>query len=246
MSFMTQFRVFQHTAARRRLPPHPHGRPPNLLFQHTAARRRLPCNQRGYGGTDSFNTQPPEGGCGKRAMKNQRQKSFNTQPPEGGCSPFCGRRCAGTSFNTQPPEGGCATGQAERLATNCFNTQPPEGGCELYKALIRANVSVSTHSRPKAAARLSSMWKLVVFVSTHSRPKAAACLLRFQSILSRRFNTQPPEGGCEPRYKEGIKGVWFQHTAARRRLRHLPPATYDKSLVSTHSRPKAAAMHLFY
>ena len=33
-------------------------------------------------------------------------------------------------------------------------------------------------------------------VSTHSRPKAAACMQRQRLALGRRFNTQPPEGGC--------------------------------------------------
>ena len=57
--------LFQHTAARRRLPW--------LLqpvisitakFQHTAARRRLRNNNAKFSGLNScFNTQPPEGGC---------------------------------------------------------------------------------------------------------------------------------------------------------------------------------------
>ena len=34
-----------------------------------------------------------------------------------------------------------------------------------------------------------------------------------------RFNTQPPEGGCTATEVEKRKIVWFQHTAARRRLR---------------------------
>ena len=36
-------------------------------------------------------------------------------------------------------------------------------------------------------------------------------------------------------------GLMFQHTAARRRLQQHFPRDYQKILVSTHSRPKAAA-----
>jgi len=78
-------------------------------------------------------------------------------------------------------------------------------------------LDVSTHSRPKAAAAWDAAKTRQEVVSTHSRPKAAAMsytdallatlfqhtaarrrLLRnnqFRRLL-RRFNTQPPEGGC--------------------------------------------------
>ena len=122
---------------------------------------------------------------------------------------------------------------------------------------------VSTHSRPKAAATQSALPYPGFPVSTHSRPKAAArrpgC--RRQSRRSC-FNTQPPEGGCSSLAGSTIRGVWFQHTAARRRLPKRSPCApkstsfntqppeggcvrllHDSGLVvvSTHSRPKAAA-----
>ena len=55
------------------------------VFQHTAARRRLPghrCRQRLPVG---FNTQPPEGGCRPAQRPLLLGVCFNTQPPEGGC-----------------------------------------------------------------------------------------------------------------------------------------------------------------
>ena len=55
---------------------------------------------------------------------------------------------------------------------------------------------VSTHSRPKAAGAISMSNSGIDFVSTHSRPKAA--------------------GTDDP--KPGDIAMWFQHTAARRRL----------------------------
>ena len=78
-----------------------------------------------------------------------------------------------------------------------------------------------------------------------------------------RFNTQPPEGGCDPDMLESIAltvsthsrpkaaGCYiegyiltfrFQHTAARRRLLGLFFFASDNLQVSTHSRPKAAAL----
>ena len=122
---------------------------------------------------------------------------------------------------------------------------------------------VSTHSRPKAAARIARFYISIYSVSTHSRPKAAA-LPYLPYILTASFNTQPPEGGCCKLMTISIISALFQHTAARRRLlqialvvlvivmfqhtaarRRLP---LDSSIppvlsrVSTHSRPKAAAV----
>ena len=81
-----------------------------------------------------------------------------------------------------------------------------------------------------------------------------------------RFNTQPPEGGCDPDMLESIAltvsthsrpkaaGCYiegyiltfrFQHTAARRRLLGLFFFASDNLQVSTHSRPKAAGMNYY-
>ena len=78
------------------------------------------------------------------------------------------------------------------------------------------------------------------------------------------FNTQPPEGGCSLTRPSPTPYLTFQHTAARRRLRNLSISSSNDSLsfntqppeggcnnrqhlalrieVSTHSRPKAAAL----
>ena len=55
------------------------------LFQHTAARRRL-VQHLGQAGTNQlcFNTQPPEGGWDRQPQNINQTTSFNTQPPEGG------------------------------------------------------------------------------------------------------------------------------------------------------------------
>ena len=100
-------------------------------------------------------------------------------------------------------------------------------------------------------------------VSTHSRPKAAAIFGCNRREIRYGFNTQPPEGGCRFLFFL-ISLFWrFQHTAARRRLRPINPTKVGRikfqhtaarrrlpfygrffigeNMVSTHSRPKAAA-----
>ena len=41
------------------------------MFQHTAARRRLPGFRGGWFATIGFNTQPPEGGCRSFSLTSQ-------------------------------------------------------------------------------------------------------------------------------------------------------------------------------
>ena len=120
-------------------------------------------------------------------------------------------------FNTQPPEGGCSSNKTSRIPASSFNTQPPEGGC-FFGDKIMAKNKVSTHSHPKVAALLAlaptSLWA----VSTHSHPKVAAAKGATPPPKLRRFNTQPPEGGCAWCSSRGGICRRFQHTATRRWL----------------------------
>ena len=54
-------------------------------FQHTATRRWLQGRSSFLRFDESFNTQPPEGGCRIQIVIPPVVDSFNTQPPEGGC-----------------------------------------------------------------------------------------------------------------------------------------------------------------
>ena len=100
---------------------------------------------------------------------------------------------------------------------------------------------VSTHSRPKAAA---FCWHPVIktktrfqhtaarrrlpkkilntahrFCGFNTQPPEGGCqpkLIRF--LLMYCFNTQPPEGGCAKCQEGKVRENLFQHTAARRRL----------------------------
>ena len=82
-------------------------------------------------------------------------------------------------------------------------------------------------------------------VSTHSRPKAAAFFIHNFPNIVKSFNTQPPEGGCAPNLSVVIAPACFNtqppEGGCKVRFKFLIPF-----LVSTHSRPKAAARYGSY
>ena len=168
-------------------------------FQHTAARRRLPISLSMRSLTSEVSTHSrPKAAAAACLCRIAMGDCFNTQPPEGGCKLANWRTALLRGFNTQPPEGGCR----QKTLFFCpngqsFNTQPPEGGCYAEQHLNVTTIEVSTHSRPKAAAWYS-----------HNKRQLLAG-----------FNTQPPEGGCKHALRGALVNLWFQHTAARRRLR---------------------------
>ena len=77
----------------------------------------------------------------------------------------------------------------------CFNTQPPEGGWAFK--LFCAQQGCCFNTQPPEGG-----WKAT----------------RRFSDDGAGFNTQPPEGGWACVAADGKAAVWFQHTAARRRL----------------------------
>ena len=82
-------------------------------------------------------------------------------------------------------------------------------------------------------------------ISFNTQPPEGGCVITCSNIGGiRSFNTQPPEGGCLPRAHPFNKLLWFQHTAARRRLLARTLIFIDGDDVSTHSRPKAAAANV--
>ena len=128
----------------------------------------------------------------------------------------------GPGFNTQPPEGGCLRVSLLGCRCNRFNTQPPEGGC------LR---------RPQKANRQNRF---------NTQPPEGGCRKSLQEPAKRGgFNTQPPEGGCTATPPAAFMPLQFQHTAARRRLLSALNWRERYFLVSTHSRPKAAAHNYF-
>ena len=117
---------------------------------------------------------------------------------------------------------------ARRRLRRCKSSGRPETRFQHTAARRRLHLTsvrpiaipkVSTHSRSKAAAGRVLPGLASRRVSTHSRSKAAA-----PGVLTTTFTV-----------------AWFQHTAARRRLRAKNLYNPFRKNVSTHSRSKAAA-----
>ena len=154
-AILNSLKLFQHTAAQRRLLPafttfgtlfecfntQPRrggctllilAEPCHWLFQHTAAQRRLPkssvCARRL---TQFQHTAAQRRLPKKPCLRQNLPQSFNTQPRRGGClRAFSHIFSAWESFNTQPRRGGCPIHQGF-YSPRCrrFNTQPRRGGC---------------------------------------------------------------------------------------------------------------------
>ncbi len=87
--------------------------------------------------------------------------------------------------------------------------------------------NVSTHSRPKAAGQADRHHGVTAIVSTHSRPKAvgSSCAkMSIKELVSTR--SRPKAAGLMPPPKTTT--IWFQLTAARRRLDMMGEIGLDK------------------
>ena len=169
-------------------------------------------------------------------------KRFNTQPPEGGCSVIvyslnfgCGfqhtaarrRLLNGTDASRFLEILFQHTAARRRLLINGstnpafmagFNTQPPEGGCENCLRISRHR-KMFQHT---AARRRLLFTDKIYTTKVKFQHTAARRRLLGKSDLQNPF-------------------TWFQHTAARRRLLDHFANDAVELIVSTHSRPKAAA-----
>ena len=166
---------FQHTAARRRLHSTSARTSKALRFQHTAARRRLLEHLQALAESmPCFNTQPPEGGCKKNyVMRVWDMVSTHSRPKaaaqlQGGL-PLCDAVFQHTA--------------ARRRLPSSFPTLRPRGRFQHTAARRRL--------RPKNGATPPISW----FQHTAARRR----LPRARALMpsKARFNTQPPEGGCE-------------------------------------------------
>ena len=151
------------------------------MFQHTAARRRLPAMAEDRLEQLEVSTHSrPKAAAIKVKIPSNYNPSFNTQPPEGGCFYTVAFWIVLNGFNTQPPEGGCRKNIFLLSAPSGFNTQPPEGGCV---ADFHTQNSLKRFQHTAARRRLRHLCHTKTnrdFVSTHSRPKAAAPYIKNQ------------------------------------------------------------------
>ena len=210
---------FQHTAARRRLGASKISTYKLNPFQHTAARRRL----------DGQRHRPyPRG----RVSTHSRPKAAGAD-----CRAAAGNGCC---FNTQPPEGGWDFSPKIKNGRDMFQHTAARRRLATRPCTLICATTVSTHSRPKAAGVRIYRFRRDDQVSTHSRPKAAGSTSILSVSSSRRFNTQPPEGGWRADRRDKMQGTAVS-THSRPKAAGLPLDEFDGWLsVSTHSRPKAA------
>ena len=80
------------------------------------------------------------------------ENSFNTQPPEGGCLSLQLVHQVFYQFQHTATRRWLLRIRRISCVPRCFNTQPPEGGCFLCLYLSHTCDKVSTHSHPKVAA----------------------------------------------------------------------------------------------
>ena len=99
---------------------------------------------------------------------------FNTQPPEGSCHPVITEKIKSLVFQHTAARRRLHTSKMARLPRWWFQHTAARRRLRFRSGLVNNSFGVSTHSRPKAAA-----------------PKRPTC-----TSIHRRFNTQPPEGGC--------------------------------------------------
>ena len=122
-------RMFQHTAARRRLASAIKPLSAAKTFQHTAARRRLEKSICLIRFVSMF-----QHTAARRRLESIGQNGKTTKTVSTHSRPKAAGYNLKTSlwpivcFNTQPPEGGWFLTFLILLEVTCFNTQPPEGG----------------------------------------------------------------------------------------------------------------------
>ena len=254
-------KLFQHTAARRRLGWATATVSRKRWFQHTAARRRLVKIMQHSGIIFSFNTQPPEGGWVQAAFDVDKEGSFNTQPPEGGWRYWAALLdIEAVSTHSRPKAAGLNlmrggfealfqhTAARRRLDERdringefaSFNTQPPEGGWPLgADARHRRFGFQHTAARRRLDIRAHDRaCRALLFQHTAARRRLVAAAPAASCYFAVSTHSRPKAAGATA--WRSWRTCTFQHTAARRRLGHHGADTGISRRVSTHSRPKAA------
>ena len=164
---------------------------------------------------------------------------FNTQPPEGGwVSWFVFKRQIVVSTHSRPKAAGI-DGTDEAIQSE-FQHTAARRRLESPVHVIKDEAKVSTHSRPKAAGGFEAARKSTEAVSTHSRPKAAGSWSHSKTRKCLWFQHTAARRRLARAWRIWRGFTKFQHTAARRRLGCFVYAGVARQCVSTHSRPKAA------
>ena len=195
------------------------------LFQHTAARRRLPPARRGpvFDSHVSTHSRPKAAACMVFSLPRPDIVSTHSRPKAAARTRPAAARAQAT-FQHTAARRRLRIIRVARLGRIHVSThsRPKAAACTQPQLLDRG--AVSTHSRPKAAAK-GSAHRNGVRPGFNTQPPEGGCS-RFRRPRPgpQCFNTQPPEGGCGSTFHSRAVAGMFQHTAARRRLRGLSPA----------------------
>ena len=145
------------------------------MFQHTAARRRLPKFTQLIAINDTVSTHSRTKAAASQNLSLPRGfERFNTQPHEGGCIRSIRGLSQISSFNTQPHEGGCLPPTGGSGRTGLFQHTAARRRLPIRSGKANQYTKVSTHSRAEAAAFGNAFVTIAFSVSTHSRAEAAA------------------------------------------------------------------------
>ena len=172
---MQRLTTFQHTAARRRLQPKS-GIIflPTLVSTHSRPKAAAAHRPPTYHQTSVSTHSRPKAAAKQLKRRIFSQNSFNTQPPEGGCCRQILRlSILWVSTHSRPKAAAKIPGQ-EWKKLEKFQHTAARRRLPFFLANSSHRFCVSTHSRPKAAANLIVFSVIIIRVSTHSRPKAAA------------------------------------------------------------------------
>ena len=144
------------------------------LFQHTAARRRLdaPCFTDNNGFIVSTHSRPKAAGSLGWVVAG-KVHSFNTQPPEGGWHAEVLPRPKKSLFQHTAARRRLESRDDAKNQAGWVSTHSRPKAAGQIHASTDAFIIVSTHSRPKAAGQIHASTDAFIIVSTHSRPKAA-------------------------------------------------------------------------
>ena len=128
-------KLFQHTAARRRLDIEADQDGNFDLFQHTAARRRLGATKLSLTYTNDVSTHSRPKAAGLFGVSRKKfLRCFNTQPPEGGWYEYLLEIMSDKVFQHTAARRRLVNHKWEYVSlASRFNTQPPEGGWSWHK-----------------------------------------------------------------------------------------------------------------
>ena len=174
-------------------------------------------------------------------LKNPSAKfSFNTQPPEGGCGNVQHIILVVHQFQHTATRRWLRRqlGRAWRAGLVSTHSHPKVAAPPV--STTGAPLLVSTHSHPKVAA--AAAWSRLARRACFNTqpPEGGCCHERHRRGGERCFNTQPPEGGC------GLRGIYLAHQACFNTQPPEGGCRQQRlnirlNVVSTHSHPKVAA-----